>query len=656
MRRFPTALWMLSLVFAPALAAGGEIDLEVERKAFEEKVQAELRAIDPEAATLFAAGTAAREQGEHAAAVDLYAQAGRLAPSSAHPVRRQASEQLALGHRAEALALARQAVVLADEPANLSVLALALARRGDGAAPTAGELAEARRLALRAFEASPDDYWAVMTLCQVGVLSEDLDLLQKGTPRLLTLAPRQMETHIVAALTAGLEGSPEAAKCSLERARQLGLPQDQYRRLVAELAPPRPWWLRVLGPLGWALAGWALALGGLFVAGAVLSRLTLAKAAEISGRPRGELAGFELALRRAYRGVLWLCCAAYWLSLPFVALLVVGVFGGVVLLMLQVGFVFIKLLLIAGVLGLSTLAGMLKSLWVRASDEDPGVKLDLARDAPGLRTVLGEVAATIGTRPVDNVYLTAGTDLAVLERGGLWKQTMGASERCLILGLGVVEGLKLRPFRAILAHEYGHFSNRDTAGGGLALAVRRSLFTMALRVAEGGAAGWYNPAWLFIQGYHRLFLRISQGASRLQEILADRWAALGFGSKSFEEGLLHVIRRDLDFRAHVEATLTELDARKLPLANLYAYEPATERAEAYQKAIHAHPSPYDSHPAPVTRLLLVKKLAAAGPPPAADDEEPVWGLFRDRGALEERFSRLVSDRLGWQHEAPAPAG
>lgn len=45
-------------------------------------------------------------------------------------------------------------------------------------------------------------------------------------------------------------------------------------------------------------------------------------------------------------------------------------------------------------------------------------------------------------------------------------------ERFLILGVGVLEGTKLRPFRAILAHEYGRFSNCDTAGGGLALADR----------------------------------------------------------------------------------------------------------------------------------------------------------------------------------------
>ena len=48
--------------------------------------------------------------------------------------------------------------------------------------------------------------------------------------------------------------------------------------------------------------------------------------------------------------------------------------------------------------------------------------------------------------------------------------------------------------KAVLAHEYGHFANRDTAGGGFALAVRRAVLEMARTLAEGGAATWYNPA------------------------------------------------------------------------------------------------------------------------------------------------------------------
>src|SRR4029079_12221765 len=131
-----------------------------------------------------------------------------------------------------------------------------------------------------------------------------------------------------------------------------------------------------------------------------------------------------------------------------------------------------------------------------------------------------------------------------------------------------LEGMRLGPLKAVLAHEYGHLTNRDTAGGGFALAGRRSLHTMAQSLASSGAAAWYNPAWLFLNGFYRVFLRISQGASRLQEVLADRWAVFAYGADAFEAGLRHVIERSVRFDAHVGATINEVVKQKLPLANL----------------------------------------------------------------------------------------
>jgi Peptidase family M48 len=245
---------------------------------------------------------------------------------------------------------------------------------------------------------------------------------------------------------------------------------------------------------------------------------------------------------------------------------------------------------------------------------------------------------------VDNVYLTPGTELAVMERGGMGRQLRGGAERCLILGVGVLEGLKIGPFKAVLAHEYGHFTNRDTAGGGLALAVRRSLVTMARGLAESGAAAWYNPAWLFLNGFFRVFLRISQGASRLQEILADRWAAFTYGSKAFEDGLRHVIEQSVRFDARAGATLQEMAAHPVP--NLYQHEPATPVApveidKAIRNALNHPASPYDSHPAPTERSRWVRALNAKGTVQSADDTNEAWTLFESRAVVEERMTSRV---------------
>jgi Zn-dependent protease with chaperone function len=347
--------------------------------------------------------------------------------------------------------------------------------------------------------------------------------------------------------------------------------------------------------------------------------------------------------------VLWLSCVYYWLSIPVVALLVLAAAGGALYAIFALGHIPIKLVVIILLVLFATLRAMAKGLFARGRDEDPGLRL-AAEEEPRLRVLLTEVAAKIGTRPVDNVYLTPGTDLAVMERGGFLKQLRGSSERCLILGVAVLDGMKLGPFKAILAHEYGHFSNRDTAGGGFALGVRRSLRTTALHLAQHGAAAWYNPAWLFVIGFQRTFLRVSQGASRLQEILADRWAAFAYGSAAFERGLNHVIDRSIRFDAYANATLGEVIEAKQPLPNLYAYRPTkgpdtAELDKEVEEAIHREPSPYDSHPSPVHRIEWTRALSAAGATTPEDEAMDVWSLFENREAVEKRLTQAVRENL-----------
>ena len=58
------------------------------------------------------------------------------------------------------------------------------------------------------------------------------------------------------------------------------------------------------------------------------------------------------------------------------------------------------------------------------------------------------------------------------------------ARRVLVLGVGLLDGLRQAPFCAVLAHEYGHFVHRDTAGGELALRVNNDMRKFALAMAE----------------------------------------------------------------------------------------------------------------------------------------------------------------------------
>lgn len=403
-------------------------------------------------------------------------------------------------------------------------------------------------------------------------------------------------------------------------------------------------------------------LGGallLLVAGSILSAVTLRAAERVPKSPDARATGADAQLRHVYRLVLWACCAYYYLSMPILLALVLGAGGGLLYGMFVIRQVPVKLaLLVVMIVGVSAWS-ILKSLFVRRHDEDPGVRLDLDHH-PALRKILEDVAARVGTRPVDSVYMTPRTEIGVFERGSLLRKVGARTERCLILGAGALDDLRLGPFKAVLAHEYGHFSNRDTAGGGFALAVRMSVMALAVSLAESGAATWYNPAWLFVIGFHRVFMGVSQGASRLQEVLADRWAAMLYGAQAFEDGLRHVIDRSVRFEAHIQATLQEVVDTKRPLANLYRYapvspvDPATLDAEVH-KAMEREPSPYDSHPRPTDRFRWVQALGIRVDA-EREDAGPVWGLFADRQAIEEQMTGVVRAAVVANHGIEIAAG
>ena len=64
-----------------------------------------------------------------------------------------------------------------------------------------------------------------------------------------------------------------------------------------------------------------------------------------------------------------------------------------------------------------TIYKMIRSLFVKIQSEDPGRALK-PEEAPGLWTLTREVAQAVSTRPIDEIRVTPGCDLAVYEKGG----------------------------------------------------------------------------------------------------------------------------------------------------------------------------------------------------------------------------------------------
>jgi Zn-dependent protease with chaperone function len=648
------ALLTATLIFLPGLAL--RADTASEQEAFEAALVGELTRENPEAVPIFADANAARTTGDLPKASTLYQKVKAMAPKFHHADRRRCGVEARLHHHALALELCNAALAAAGTPENRVAYAEALFV---GVEPSALDLGRARELLDTALAEKPNDTYAHVINCELAILLPDMERLKASAKALETISPDEWMGYYFEGVHAANTEHWEVARAMSARAQKLGAQKEAIAALDTAIDNGEPMISKYANLAAWILVPWVSSFAVLMLVGALLSVATLRASKRVPQTATGHAQGLDAHLRRVYRVVLWLSCALYYVSLPIVLAIVIIGGGGIIYGFFALGHVPVKLVAIVGIIVLLTVVATVKSLFVKRDDSDPGLALDLAQN-PKLGAVLGEVARNLSTRTVEHVYVTTGTDLAVFERGGMLQQLRGRSRRCLILGLGILDGMRVRELKGVLAHEYGHFVNEDTAGGGFSLAVRRSLVAMAIGLAESGAARMYNPAWLFVRGFFWVFMRISFGASRLQEVLADRWSAFAYGSEAFERGLRHAIERSVRFSAHIDASVNEALKTKMPMPNLYRFQPAmpadeTSLKDAIDAAINAKPSPLDSHPSPADRIAWVRALNASGAPMTADDEAPASALFGDYEALEKQITNDLRARVAVQTGITIPA-
>jgi tetratricopeptide (TPR) repeat protein len=226
----------LLLALCGALAFSAEPESPRDRlEAFNERIAAELKARNPDAAQMFSRADDARDDGQLETAVFLYARVREMEPGFAHASRRLCLSLLALERRDEAVEICRDAVALEESPENLSALALSLARSTRTVAATPGQLDEAERLAERASTDQPDDFFSQTVLCEVAMIRFNLDHLRICTNPLARIAPDEVVTAYLGTILAiGEERQVEALEY-LARARDLGMPEETYDYLSSAI-------------------------------------------------------------------------------------------------------------------------------------------------------------------------------------------------------------------------------------------------------------------------------------------------------------------------------------------------------------------------------------------------------------------------------------
>lgn len=626
-----------------ALAQQPGRDIEKEKLFWQQ-----LETIAPSAVENFKAATVALDKEDYAEAARLYQEVLKKAPDFDPALRRLGGALVFLGRVPEGVANLEKAIKLNRSAENLGSLAQALAYPG-GSEDKASQADKQKALALAreayALNKDENDAYYPLLFGQLALELRSENDFRNATQTLVAKHQDLMATHYFNAIRALNDEDWTTAEKEIKRAESMGLPADAVQAFLDTGVHSRAMvWSYTYLAL-YLVAAWAVGLVLLFISGKVLSSMTL-RSIETAD-PNQPADSRQLSLRKIYRTLINVAGFYYYISIPVVIFLVVAVAGAVIYGFLMLGQIPIKLTLIIVVGVLVTVYQMIRSLFSRTAREDPGRALS-QEEAPGLWALTRDVAEKVGTRPVDEIRLTPGTDLAVYERGSFRERMQDRAQRNLILGVGVLNGFSRNAFRAVLAHEYGHFRHRDTAGGDVALRVNSDMIRFANAMIRSGQATWWNIAFHFLRLYHFIFRRITHGATRLQEVLADRIAVRLFGAKAFEEGLSHAIRRDVEFSHLATAEIRRAVDTKQAMQNLYELsEIKTETEKTIAAKVHAainrETTEDDTHPSPADRFRLASRITSEGETPASGT---VWEFFTDRQALTAEMSAVIDKQLG----------
>jgi Zn-dependent protease with chaperone function len=623
----------------PALATKPEATREPN---LEKPIELQLEKMNPDAVPVYDEATRALDEGDYTRSKQLYEQVIVMAPDFSTAYRRLGYIELSLNNIDRSEELTRKALTLEPNSYNQSSLAMVLLQKN-----TPGDSQDAYDLAVLATESLPDDEQALTALMiSAGALNK-LDVARTANARLLQVQPDYPIAHFFAGLLAAADRKWEKAEAELLYSQELGMPAEAVQNALKSGIARNAMIIRFLRWSAVGTVGWFLGLGLLFLIGTYLSRATLRALNKTEPVMNFQVSPGERKIRSVYKVVIGILSLFFYISIPFALLLLFLVVGGAFYIFFLIGSIPVQFAVILILMLFASLFAIAKALFWRMKDIPPGRELKRI-DAPELWTLVEAVARKLEVKTVDTIYVTPWAGIAVYEKGSILQKLRGTGKRRLILGMGAIPGLTQGQLTAILAHEYGHFSNRDTAGGDLAHQVYASLIQMAQRLVQGGAAQIFNPIWLFVLGYQRIFLRITLGASRLQEILADRYAAIAYGGQNFIEGLQSVIRQGIAFPLLADYEIRRSFDLNQQIYNLYDLPPQEKLQSELEKqiteAMSRTTSQYDSHPAPKERIELIESLRIPYSP-VQDNRLPALYLFPNPEELQRELTSEVMKNI-----------
>jgi hypothetical protein len=311
----------------------------------------------------------------------------------------------------------------------------------------------------------------------------------------------------------------------------------------------------------------------------------------------------------------------------------------------------IKLAFIVLVIGCLSAWAVFKSIFTKPATGGFGL-LKTSAECPQLHQLLMDVAQKVDTDPVNEVFLAPGASIGVHQEGRGPFGMFGVNKRVLTLGFCTLRFLTVGELKAILAHEYAHFSHSDTFYSRFIyqvhISIEEALYGMQ---SAGGIITKVNPFYWFLWLYYKSYSLLAAGYSRSREFLADRMAATLYGPAQFKSALEKVSTDGTLFEMTMYNHISDLLRDQKMFLNMYdAFVQMRDeqishddRNKLYQDLLGEKGSLFASHPTFTERIEAIQGLPAGIEP----DDRPALELFEQPKAMEEELTKFLTDYMAY---------
>ncbi|MGJ3233493.1 M48 family metalloprotease [Marivirga sp.] len=377
----------------------------------------------------------------------------------------------------------------------------------------------------------------------------------------------------------------------------------------------------------------------------------------------------------------------YMLMLAFaIGLTALCIYGGIMLIVFRPMFITLALGIGIASLGILVLIFLLKFIF-QSHKADRSHLFEITKvDEPELFSLIDSIVKEVGTSFPKKVYLSRDVNAAVFYDSNFWSMFFPIKKN-LQIGLGLVNTVSKSELKAVLSHEFGHFSQKTMKVGSYVYNVNQVIFNL---LHDNESYDRLIQRWANLSGYFSIFVVIAvkiieafqwvlkemygvvnksyMGLSREMEFHADKIAASVTGYEPLKSSLLRMSLADQSFNnvlSFYDKKITDNQkSQNLYKEHLFVMnfvgeesnikvrnnlpEVSIEELNKFNKSKLVIKDQWASHPSTEDRIEMLEKTGFSS---ANIDHTPANLLFINPEKTQEDLTKKIFKEIQFQGES-----